>query len=198
MKSCFLHIARHLAGLLFSCLAMVAATTADAVALTITPNTWNVIGLDSNVPALGPNRFPVGARICGGTAGEYVKASFVWDAGGTDSGTYINLRPGSLSEVSAPVGSDGCAYGYFEVEVAKNTGAYEKARRYHISAEKCTAVTNGSCTATDSSTQVSTPTPRELYVEHLVSQGRNGIDDVKVDGVSIPAGGTMNLTVGNT
>ncbi|MDH4335312.1 MAG: hypothetical protein OEW24_08685, partial [Chloroflexota bacterium] len=33
-----------------------------AVALTITPLTWNVIGLDSNGPATGPNRFPVGAR----------------------------------------------------------------------------------------------------------------------------------------
>jgi len=32
--------------------------------LTITPITWNVIGLDSNDETVGPNTFPIGARIC--------------------------------------------------------------------------------------------------------------------------------------
>ena len=27
-------------------------------------STWNVIGLDSNNVNVGPNRFPVGARVC--------------------------------------------------------------------------------------------------------------------------------------
>src|SRR5204863_2607441 len=34
--------------------------------------------------------------------------------------------------------------------------------------------------------------------EHLISQHRNGIADIKLNGVSIPAGGTMTLMVGNT
>jgi len=37
--------------------------TADS-SLTITPLTWNVIGLDSNNPNVGPNNFPVGVRAC--------------------------------------------------------------------------------------------------------------------------------------
>jgi hypothetical protein len=40
--------------------------------------------------------------------------------------------------------------------------------------------------------------PRQLYVEHLVSQSRNSTTDVLLDGVSIPAGGNMSLVVGNT
>lgn len=150
-------------------------------ALTITPSTWNVVGLDSNSPASGPYRFPVGAKICGGTPGNSVTADFHWDTGGTDNGTYIYLRPGSLSSVNVTFGADGCADAFFEIEIAKNAAAFDKTRRYYITA--------GSDTS---------PRPRELYVEHLVSQSRNYITDVKLDGVSIPAGGAMNLMVGNT
>ena len=35
-----------------------------AVTLTVTPVTWNIIGLDSNKPTTGPKFFPVGARVC--------------------------------------------------------------------------------------------------------------------------------------
>ena len=36
-----------------------------AAVLTVTPLTWNVIGLDSNSPAAGPQHFPIGARVHG-------------------------------------------------------------------------------------------------------------------------------------
>src|SRR5207244_249490 len=63
-------------------------------------------------------------------------------------------------------------------------------RRYHI-------------TAGDLSGTASSPTPRELYVEHLISQSRNSINDVKFGPTigsltSVAAGGAMNLIVGNT
>ena len=45
-------------GLVFPISAQAAAT------LTVTPITWNVIGLDSNDVNVGPNHFPVGARVC--------------------------------------------------------------------------------------------------------------------------------------
>ena len=32
--------------------------------LTIAPITWNVIGLDSNLVTVGPEHFPIGARVC--------------------------------------------------------------------------------------------------------------------------------------
>ncbi|MFH1475605.1 MAG: hypothetical protein ABIG85_07075, partial [Chloroflexota bacterium] len=55
-------------------------------------------------------------------------------------------------------------------------------RRYHV-------------TATDaaSGATATTPRPRELFVERLISQNRNGVTSVKLNGTSIPAGGTMTL-----
>lgn len=40
------------------------SSASAAPILTITPLTWNIIGLDSNNVNVGPNRFPVGARVC--------------------------------------------------------------------------------------------------------------------------------------
>jgi hypothetical protein len=169
-----------LSTLILALFGLAAAAPASA-AITVTPNAWNVIGLDSNTPAFGPNRFPVGARVCGGTSGATTTADFTWDTGGTDNGTYIYLRPGSANPVSITFGADGCADVYFEAEVAKDANAFDKTRRYYITAGGA-----------------STPRPRELYVEHLVSQSRNYITTVELNGASIPAGGSMNLMVGET
>src|SRR5512147_1602281 len=66
-----------------------------AAVLTASPLTWNVIGLDSNNVNVGPNNFPVGARVCntGDAAAVNVSASFVWDS----ANAYVNLRPGSYA-----------------------------------------------------------------------------------------------------
>ena len=161
-----------------------------APALTITPLTWNIIGLDSNDPASGPYLFPVGARVCSAGA-TTTTVKFVWDDGSNayNGDPYINLRSSpsnSASSITLTFPAAGCQDAYFEVQVTKVAGAYNKTRRYHITAEN-----------PGGTDLVSTPTPRELYVEHLISQNRNGITDVKWNGVSIPAGGTMNLLVGN-
>ncbi len=78
-----------------------------------------------------------------------------------------------------------CADAYFEVEVNQIPAAFNTTRRYHIA-------------ATDGSSSGSTPIPRELYVERLISQSRNSITGVKLNGTPIPAGGSLNLVVGNT
>lgn len=158
---------------------------ASAAVTSVTPNTWNIIGLDSNTPAFGPNRFPVGADVCSNSAGT-VNVAFSWDTGGTtNDDTYIYLRPGSLGTTGNPLDltftAAGCLDAYFEVEVNPVSASFDQTRRYHITA--------GS---------ISTSTPRELYVEHLVSQSRNAIDYFKLDGVSVPAGGAVNLIVGDT
>jgi uncharacterized repeat protein (TIGR01451 family) len=164
-----------------------ASAFADA-SLSITPITWNIIGLDSNNVNVGPNHFPVGARVCntGDAPATNVTSAFVWDS----ANPLINLRPGTLTDFNAsPVPSlapSACHDFYYEVEVTRNPAAYDTTRRYHITA---TADTLGT---------VSTPTPRELYVEHLVSQARNHVTDVKLNGVSVPNGGTMTLVVGQT
>jgi hypothetical protein len=83
------------AAFLITSLFVPSSDTLAAVSLSITPITWNVVGLDSNNINVGPNNFPVGVRICntGTSTATNVVSNFVWD----NSATYINLRPGSLS-----------------------------------------------------------------------------------------------------
>ncbi|HXH37095.1 MAG TPA: hypothetical protein VNN08_00560, partial [Thermoanaerobaculia bacterium] len=174
---------------LFALLAPVAAQAAPT--LTVAPITWNVVGLDSNNPAAGPHLFPVGGRVCSSVATTNVAVNFVFDSANAN----VNLRAGSLSTITLPaIGAGQCADAYFEVDVTQIAAAYDTTRRYHI-------------TATDGSGTVSTVTPRELYVEHLISQSRNSINDVKFGPVgcgagntctSVAPGGSMNLVVGNT
>src|SRR6266480_6029728 len=72
--------------------------------LTITPTSWNVIGLDSNNPNTGPDTFQIGARVCntGGTAVTNVSASFIWDT----SNSFINLSgPNPITMPSLTAGT---------------------------------------------------------------------------------------------
>ena len=168
--------------------ALIAPVAAQAaVTLTIAPVSWNVIGLDSNSPATGPGNFPVGARVCSSVATTNVAVNYIWDS----ANAFVDLRAGSLTTITIPaIGAGQCKDAYFEVSVVKTAAAFDTTRRYHI-------------TATDGSGTVSTTTPREIYVEHLISQNRNSITDVKFGPtipslVSVPAGGAMDLVVGNT
>ena len=171
-----------------------------AAVLSVEPITWNVIGLDSNNVNVGPNHFPVGAHVCNTSLTDTatnVKSAFVFDDGLNlyTGDPYINLRAGTLSAYT----SDGtnltpgaCTDFYYEVAVTRSSNAYDKTRDYHITASSDGGTVTGS-----------TPTPRELYVEHLVSQNRNAVTDVKYGTslaslTSVAAGGTMNLMVGNT
>lgn len=160
-------------------------SSASAAGLTVTPITWNVIGLDSNNVNVGPNNFPVGARVCntsGGTANNVV-ATFNWDT----SNSFINLRSGSLNPINlGSLANNACRDAYFEVTVSRDANAYNQTRRYYISV------------AADPSLSGFTSKPREIFVEHLISQNRNSTNDVKLNGVSIPVGGSMSLLVGNS
>jgi LPXTG-site transpeptidase (sortase) family protein len=161
-----------------------------AAQLTITPLTWNVIGLDSNNVNVGPNNFPVGARVCntGDAIANNVSSTFQWEAvDPTPLKSYIELRPGSnTSYTGYTLAPSQCTDFYYEIQVTRNSNAYNDTRNYYITA---TADTLGT---------VSTPRPRQIFVEYLISQNRNAVTDVKLDGTSIPAGGTMSLLVGNT
>src|SRR5688572_10083268 len=159
-----------------------------AASLTVSPITWNVVGLDSNNVSVGPNNFPVGVRVCntGDAPATNVQADFVWDS----ANALINLRAGSLDPISlaslSNISPNNCYDFYFEVEITRNAAAYDTTRRYHI------AVT------ADGGISLSTTTPREIYVDHLVSQSRNSTLDVKLDGTSIAPGGTMAMVIGQT
>src|SRR5947209_13054069 len=162
-------------------LLLLAAAAHAATTLTVAPIAWNVVGLDSNSPATGPANFPVGARVCSSVATTNVGVTFVWD---TANG-FVDLRAGSLTTINVPsIGAGQCADAYFEVAVVRTAAAFDTTRRYHI-------------TAADGSDPASTVTPREIYVEHLISQNRNSISDVKfgttlANLVSVPAGGAMD------
>ncbi|MBI2396259.1 MAG: hypothetical protein HYV17_00560, partial [Xanthomonadales bacterium] len=170
-------------------LALLALPLSAQAALTVTPLTWNIVGLDSNSPTTGPQHFPVGARICAGPGGSVggITADLVWDS--ANAGVYE--RPGSDISLSFPALAAGaCTDAYYEIEVDDVLAPYDTTRRYHIS-------------ATDGSGSYSSPTPRELYVEHLVSQSRNAITNVRygpnpLSLTAVAPGGGMNLVVGNT
>ncbi|MCA1642543.1 MAG: hypothetical protein LC785_11465 [Acidobacteria bacterium] len=69
--------------------------------------------------------------------------------------------------------------------MTRTIAAYDTARRYHI-----TVSGNGV-------SSVSTPTPRELYVERLVSQGRNNV--VSITGpTTVYVGQTYQYTINST
>jgi hypothetical protein len=157
---------------------------ADAI-LTIEPITWNVVGLDSNNVNVGPNNFPVGVRVRnnGDAPATNVTVDFVWDT----LDPYIALRSGSLDPITtSSIAAGGFADFYFEIEITRDANAYDHTREYHVSVS-----------STETS-PISTSTPREIYVEHLISQSRNSTTDVLLDTVSVAPGGTMTLMLGET
>lgn len=148
--------------------------------LTITPTSWNVVGLDSNNPVTdGPDTFQIGARVCnnGGTAVTNLVGAFVWDS----SNSFINLSgAGTINSSSLNAGA--CIDFYYPVTITRSAAAYNASRRYHISVS-----------ATGVGT-VSTPIPRELYVERLISQNRNSVQSI-VGPTTVFVGQTYNYTV---
>jgi uncharacterized repeat protein (TIGR01451 family) len=147
--------------------------------LTITPTSWNVIGLDSNNPNTGPDTFQIGARICntGATAVTNVSGTFVWDS----FNSYINLKNGNTAGTPS-LAAGACVDFYYPVIVTRTNAAYNTTRAYHIT------VTG------DSVASVSTPTPRELFVEHLISQNRNAVNSI-TGPTTVYVGQTYNYTV---
>ncbi|HEY9650765.1 MAG TPA: hypothetical protein V6C95_08885 [Coleofasciculaceae cyanobacterium] len=146
-----------------------------AAQLTITPISWNILGLDSNNVNVGPNTYMAGARVCniGNTTATNVKATFVRDGA---VNPYINLQAAStLSVASLPAGSSppsqytinytptNCTDFYYNIVVTRTSAAYDTIQRFHIDA------------TADGLGIVSTPTPRELYVEKILSQARNSV-----------------------
>src|SRR5438067_3438181 len=131
--------------------------------LTITPVSWNVIGLDSNNTAAGPDTYQIGARVCntGGTAVSNVVGTFVWDS----SNAFLNLS-GNNPITFTSLNAGACTDFYFPVTITRTSLAYNTTRGYHITA------------AATSVSTVSTPTPRELYVEKIISQNRNSVNSI--------------------
>src|SRR5438105_10193467 len=108
---------RGLLTLLGAVVALGALTTGPAHAspiLTITPLTWNVVGLDSNSPATGPDTFPVGARVCntGDQTATAVSTDFAFDS----ANAFVNLD-GATTSALGDIAAATCRDSYFQVVV---------------------------------------------------------------------------------
>ena len=149
--------------------------------LSITPTTWNIIGLDSNKAPQGdgPDTFQSGVRVCNtsGATLNNIVSDFVWDS----SNIYINLS-GSSQIKWRMLAPGACVDFYYPITVTRNNNAFFTARGYHITARA------------DGTPTVSTPTPRELYVEKLLSQGRNDVDQVSGP-TTVYVGQVYNYTI---
>ncbi|HEX2057316.1 MAG TPA: Ig-like domain-containing protein [Actinomycetota bacterium] len=143
----------------------VAPPAAAAATLTIRSTTWDIVGLDSNKPAVSngrPNEFPVGAKVCntGDTAATSVQASFAW----TTANANLTLANPSPTRTIGTLAPGACAHATYNVLVNRNQQSFtNRTRGYQI-----TATAAGGLSA-------STPANREVYVERLVSQSRNSV-----------------------
>ncbi len=157
--------------------------------LTVSPITWDIVGLDHNRPLTsGPELFPAGARVCTDVATTNIEVELVWES----ASPYIDHRPGSLTliEVDELV-ADECFDAYFEIQLQRSASAFGQSRQYRIEAR-------------DGNGAFSSPSPRALYIERLVSQNRNSTQLVRYgqqvdqsDWVPL-AGGGLALSVGET
>lgn len=156
--------------------AIPSAPAQAAPVLAIKPLTWNVIGLDSNAPATGPDLLPVGARVCNtrDATATGVAAQMLWDS----ANAYIDVD--GLSTI--PPGD--LAPAYFHVRVTRDANASETTRKFRIEASATGVAT------------ISTPANRELYVERLISQNRNSV--VSITSPAIDRPGHATVLVGRT
>ena len=150
--------------------------------LTVTPVSWNVVGLDSNNPTIGPDTFQIGARVCntGGSALNSIVGDFIWDS----TNAFINLSGASTLNLSS-LNAGACTDFYYPVTIIRSSLAYNATRSYHIAVS-----------ATGIST-ITTPTPREIYVEKIISQNRNSVQSI-VGPTTVYVGQTYTYTVNAT
>jgi len=126
--------------------------------LTVTPITWDVLGLDSNNVNTGPNVFPVGVRVCntGSDPATNVVATWTWK---TTQNSFTGPAEGTTVSVGT-IAAGSCRHAYFEVTLNRSASARRKARDYQV-----TLTADGGVSAAGPQ--------RTLYIQPLVSQGRN-------------------------
>jgi len=170
-----------LAGLLVTIIVLTfpLIVTQAAPILSITPITWNVIGLDDADVDVGPNQFPVGARVCniGDESASNLEVSFTW----TSVNTFINIL-GTDNKSIASLPTQDCEDFYFDVVVSRNTQVINSGRQYQISASAVGVA------------DVSTPSPREIYVKDLDQDTNSNLGIINGPS-SVIVGQTVQYTV---
>ncbi|HEX4905022.1 MAG TPA: DUF11 domain-containing protein, partial [Acidimicrobiales bacterium] len=161
------------------------APASAAVSVTITPTTWDVLGLDSNRPGKStPSVFPVGAKLCAASGSDALTnvTSTITLSG---AGSSIALQSGSPTTNShGNVSASGCVETYFHVEVNRNASSFGTTKSYTIQ-----FFNNGTSLGTSGARSGT------LYVEKLVSQNRNAITSITSSACS---GTTCTFGAGQT
>jgi LPXTG-site transpeptidase (sortase) family protein len=151
--------------------------TQAAPALTITPVTWNIIGLDDGDPTKGPNRFLIGAKVCNtGDTASNLAVRFIWNS----NNDYIKIiGPDTYNQPSL---GQTCANFYYNIEITRNTDAYFKPRNYYIEA------------SADGVTPITTNTKFQLFVQALSEQTTSPSPSTNTAALT----GPNNVIVGST
>jgi LPXTG-site transpeptidase (sortase) family protein len=166
------------AALILGALLLPAHTPIQAApALTITPITWNVIGLDDSDVTKGPNHFLIGARVCnGGDAATNLTVRFIWN-GNND---YIRvIGPDTYSQPSL---GKTCADFYYNIEITRDTAAWLTARDYYMEA------------TADGVNPITTNLDYQLFVQGLSKQTTNPSPSSNTAALT----GPNNVVVGST
>lgn len=156
---------------------------------------WSVVGLDSNNVAVGPDEFPVGARYCTSTPVSGLTAHWQWlGTGSTTDNSLIKLADvapayetiTAFNPQTTIVVGQTCYDAYWNVKLTRSAAAYDVDRGYQISFADAGGTQLGSTNAL-----------RRIYVEKLVSQNRNTVGSVSLDGggTTLVAGNTYDFTV---
>src|SRR5262249_37659921 len=138
-------------------------TQQDVTTLSIAHLTWGVIGLDSNRVADGPNVFPVGVRITNNSAANVTGLSAAFAFTTANANVSVDA-PSTVSISSLAAGAH--ADVYFNVRIARTAAAYSTSRGFQVTVSGAGVPTTTS------------PTPREVFVEQIVSQNRNSIASI--------------------
>ena len=161
-----------------------------APVITVTPITWDVIGLDSQIGitnTLGPNSYPVGARVCTNETVNNMVATLVWSS--STPNTLINIT-GPVSHTLSSLPANTCADFYFTVDVTRSSSSLKTSRLYNIQV-----------TGSGISSPVSYPAPYLLYVEEFNRYQNPGLLNKKLVGPPlVNLGGiyTYTLNIANT
>jgi uncharacterized repeat protein (TIGR01451 family)/uncharacterized repeat protein (TIGR02543 family) len=162
--------------------------------LTVTPITWNVVGLANNNGEVssGPYEYPSGVRVCNTGADPATGISAAWTWVGGINAVSSNLWTTPADNTSQSIGTlagGACQDVYFDLQIKQIQSNRDKAQQRAIT------VTSGN-TGSASNTQY-------IYVESLVKQNRNSTEKLSGPGgcnitytVCDPA--VTNLYVGQT
>ena len=150
-----------IAALLLAGTSLPPVANAAAGDIAVTSEGWDVIGLDSNNVAVGPNQFEQSFKVCNTTASasSSIDVTFAW----TTSNSLINLD-GPATKTINPLAAGACQKVWWSVTITRDAAAYDTARSYTVTATDTVSPGNSGSYS------------KFVYVEHLVSQARNVVD----------------------